>query len=136
MGIATTIAAALKRMTGVVIGHPTAPPREVILRYPELADFRWRCGGLPVRIGGWCLGQSTVAAITLWRTIWLAPGTTPSAELLLHEFRHVGQFEENPVFPILYLWESLRRGYVRNRFEADARAYAAMRTRDSQDTRL
>jgi hypothetical protein len=82
-----------------------------------------------VRVGGWCLGQRTVAAITLWRTIWLAPDVTPSEELLLHEFRHVEQFEASAAFPILYLWESLRRGYVRNRFEVDARAYAAARVR-------
>jgi hypothetical protein len=99
-------------------------------RYPELARVRWRRGGLPVRVGGWCLGQSTVSAITLWRTIWLAPGLIPSAELLLHEFRHVVQFEESPFFPILYLWESIRRGYFANRYEVDARSYAAARVRE------
>ena len=99
-------------------------------RYPELASVRWRRGGLPVRVGGWCLGQKTVSAITLWRTIWLAPGAPLSVELLLHESRHVQQFEASAVFPILYLWESLRRGYVRNRFEVDARAYATTRLRE------
>jgi hypothetical protein len=84
-----------------------------------------------VRVGGWCLGKSTVSAITLWRTIWLAPNIEPSAELLLHELRHVDQFEETRLFPILYLWQSVTRGYFRNRFEADARAYAASRVRDS-----
>jgi hypothetical protein len=84
-------------------------------------------------VGGWCLGQSTVAAITLWRTIWLAPGITPSGELLLHELRHVAQFEESALFPLRYLWESLRYGYFRNRFEADARAYAASRIRETTD---
>jgi hypothetical protein len=49
--------------------------------------------------------------------------------LLLHEIRHVAQFEASAAFPLLYLWESLRRGYVRNRFEVDARAYAAARVR-------
>ena len=39
----------------------------------SLRGARWRRGGLPVRVGGWCLGQATVSAITLWRTIWLAP---------------------------------------------------------------
>jgi len=48
-------------------------------------------------------------------------------ELALHELRHVHQFESSLAFPILYLWESVRRGYVRNRFEVDARAYAAAR---------
>jgi hypothetical protein len=83
-----------------------------------------------VRVGGWCLGQKTVSAITLWRTIWLAPGEALSVELLLHEARHVQQFEASAAFPILYLWESVRRGYVRNRFEVDARAYAMTRLRE------
>jgi hypothetical protein len=86
---------------------------------------------LPVRVGGWCLGQRSVAAITLWHTIWLAPDIVPPAELLLHELRHVAQFEASRAFPVLYLWESLRRGYVRNRFEVDARAYAASRMSES-----
>jgi len=130
MGAASTIRAALKTLGQAFVGKPTELPGHLITRYPELAHVRWRRGGLPVRVGGWCLGQSTVAAITLWRTIWLAPGTTPSAELLLHELRHVGQFEESLLFPILYVWESLRRGYVGNRFEVDARAYAATRVRE------
>lgn len=134
MGVAATIVATLKRIAGAIVGYPTMLPREVILRYPELSDVRWRRGGLPVRVGGWCLGQSSVTAITLWRTIWLAPDITPSTELLLHEFRHVGHFEDDTLFPIRYLWESVRHGYVRNRFEVDARAYAATRTRESQAT--
>ena len=130
MGTVSSIGAALKYLEEAFVGRPTELPSHLITRYPELAQVRWRRGGLPVRVGGWCLGQSTVAAITLWRTIWLAPGTTPSDELLLHELRHVGQFEESLLFPILYVWESLRRGYVRNRFEVDARAYAATRVRE------
>ncbi len=38
-------------------------------------------------------------------------------------------------FPILYLWESLRRGYVQNRFEVDARAYAATRLREPDESK-
>ena len=49
--------------------------------------------------------------------------------LLLHELRHVHQFEASLAFPLLYLWESLVHGYKDNRFEADARAYAAHRLR-------
>ena len=109
-----------------------ALPTTLLDRYPELARARWRRGGLPVRIGGWCLGQSTVSAITFWRTIWLAPGAPLSVELLLHELRHVQQFEASPAFPVLYLWESVRRGYLQNRFEVDARAYAAARVRESR----
>ena len=133
MGVVSTIRGGLERIVAALVGRQTALSPQVILRYPELRRARWRRGGLPVRVGGWCLGQSTVSAITLWRTIWIAPGITPSAELLLHELRHVGQFEESRWFPILYLWESARRGYVRNRFEMDARAFAASRLRQSQD---
>jgi len=125
MGIADAFAA----LAAPLIGRPTTLPRELVDRYPELADARWRRGGLPVRVGGWCLGRRAVSAITLWHTIWLDTESSPSEELLLHEIRHVAQFEASAAFPVLYLWESLRRGYVRNRFEVDARAYAASRVR-------
>jgi hypothetical protein len=120
---------ALAGLAAPLIGRPTTLPRELIDRYPELAVARWRRGGLPVRIGGWCLGQRAVSAITLWHTIWLDTESSPSEELLLHEIRHVAQFEASAAFPLLYLWESVRRGYFRNRFEVDARAYAAGRVR-------
>jgi hypothetical protein len=124
MGIAAAIIETL-------IGRPTELPPHVLARYPELARASWRRGGLPVRVGGWCLGQASVSAITLWHTIWLAPGLEPSYELLLHELRHVTQFEASAAFPVLYLWQSLRHGYVRNCFEVDARQYAAQRIRES-----
>ena len=123
------IAATFRFVATALIGERTTVPDALLASYPELASARWRRGGLPVRVGGWCLGQRSVSAITLWRTIWLAPDVRPSGELLLHELRHVQQFEASLAFPILYLWESLRRGYVRNRFEVDARAYAATRVR-------
>jgi len=125
MGIADAFAA----LVAPLIGRPTTLPRELLDRYPELTAARWRRGGLPVRVGGWCLGQRAVSAITLWHTIWLDTESSPSEELLLHEIRHVAQFEASAAFPLFYLWESLRRGYVRNRFEVDARAYAASRVR-------
>ena len=131
MGIASALGEIGARIARPVVGTATALSPELLARYPELARARWRYGGLPVRVGGWCLGRSTVSAITLWRTIWLAPGITPNSELLLHELRHVDQFEASPAFPLLYLWESLRRGYVQNRFEVDAREYAAARVRGS-----
>lgn len=123
------IADAFATLAAPLIGRPTELPRELLDRYPELAAARWRRGGLPVRVGGWCLGQRAVSAITLWHTIWLDTESSPSEELLLHEIRHVAQFEASAAFPLLYLWESVRRGYVRNRFEVDARAYAASRVR-------
>jgi len=96
-------------------------------RYPELAQARYRRGGLPLRLGGWALGTDTVAAITLRRTVFLAPKTPVSAGLLLHELRHVHQFLEARTFPVRYLWQSLRHGYSRNAYEVDARRYSARR---------
>jgi hypothetical protein len=121
------IAIIAKSLVQSVIGRSTALPEAIVTRYPELARARWRVGGLPVRVGGWCLGVQSVSAITLWHTIWLAPDASVSEELLLHELRHVDQFASTAAFPLLYIWESVRRGYVANRFEVEARAYAARR---------
>lgn len=109
-------------------------PVELTDRWPELAGLRYRRGGLPLRIGGWLLGRATVAAVTLGRTIFLAPGTRLDAELLLHEFRHVEQFSDARSFPLRYIWQSLRRGYHANRYEVDARNYAARRLARSTRT--
>ena len=118
---------ALGRITGALIGAPIELPAALLARYPELGEARYRRGGIFVRVGGWALGASSVAGITLWRTIWLAPSTSLDAELLLHELRHVHQFQASAAFPLQYLWESLRRGYHSNRFEVDARRFAARR---------
>lgn len=127
MGIARSLVA-LRR---AVVGQPMTLPVDTVKRFPELNRATWRRGGLPVRVGGWCLGQRSVSAIALWRTIWLASDVVPSDELLLHELCHVEQFGARASFPLLYLWQSLRHGYVRNRFEVDARAFAATRMRRS-----
>jgi hypothetical protein len=119
--------AAFARVINGLFGNAIALPEALTERFPELADLNYRRGGLPLRIGGLMLGQSTVAGITLGRTIFLAPATRLEPELLLHEFRHVQQFSEVRTFPFRYIWESLRRGYHANRYEADARSYAARR---------
>ena len=126
--------ALLARMLEPLLGRAVVLPAELLARWPELGAARWRRGGLPPRIGGWCLGTSTVAAITLYDTIWLAPGARLDPELLLHELRHVQQFASSATFPLQYAWESARRGYLRNRFETDANAYAAHRVRTSLET--
>ena len=110
-----------------LIGRRIALSPAVRARYPELEGVTWRRGGIPVNVAGWFLGQGSAAAITLWRTVFLSPTVSPDEELLLHEFRHVQQFESSVSFPLVYLWESARRGYFANRFEVDARAYAAQR---------
>ncbi len=110
-----------------IVGQPIVLPEHLVAQFPELMELRYRRGGLPLRLGGWMLGQGTVAGITLGRTIFLASTTRLEPELLLHEFRHVQQFSEGMTFPFRYIWESLRRGYHANRYEADARSYAARR---------
>lgn len=119
------------RILTALIGAPLALPAELLELFPELAAARFRSGGLPVHLGGWCLGQRTVAGITLWRTVWLASHAPPDPWLLLHELRHVHQFGASPFFPVLYILESLRRGYRGNRYETDANAYAARRLREA-----
>jgi hypothetical protein len=121
------VARTLHSLWTALLGHPMVLPPALLDQYPELATAHWRCGGLALRIGGWCLGRSTVAGITLGRTIWLAPKAQLAPELLLHELRHVHQFAEDRAFPLRYVWRSLRHGYLRNPYEADARQFAARR---------
>ncbi|MCU0626054.1 MAG: hypothetical protein MUF21_06145 [Gemmatimonadaceae bacterium] len=104
-----------------------ALPHGLAARWPELSRVRWRVDGLPLRVGGWCLGQRTVTGITLGRTVFLAPGTPWAPRLLLHELRHVEHFSAVPAFPLRYVCESLVRGYARNRYEVDADAFATAR---------
>ena len=111
----------------LLVGAPFTLPDTLLVRFPELAQARYRRGGLALRVGGWCLGRRTVSGITLWRTVCLANGVALDAELLLHELRHVHQFEGDRMFPLRYLWRSVRYGYTDNPYEADARAYAARR---------
>ena len=108
-------------------GRSCEVPPALTVGYPGLAEAGNRRGGLPGRVGGWALGTSSAAAITLWRTVFIAPREPLSAELLLHELRHVHQFLQRKTFPLSYLWQSLRYGYSRNAYEIDARRYSAMR---------
>jgi Domain of unknown function (DUF4157) len=115
------------RLVRALIGERIELPEDMIRRYPDLAQATYRRGGVPVRVAGWALGSSTAAAITLWRTIFVAPTTVLDDELLLHELRHVHQFLEHKSFPVSYLWQSIRYGYTRNAYEVDARRYSASR---------
>ena len=105
-------------------GLPFGLPPDLIEAFPELATVTWRLGGFPLRVGGWFLGRGSVAAITIGSTVFLSPAGVPSLHLLLHELGHVRQFRRDKTFAIRYLWESLRRGYSRNRFEAEAEQFA------------
>ena len=124
----------VRRIASALIGTPLELPAELLQRYPELARARWRRGGLALRVGGWCLGRATVSGITLGHTIAIAPGVRLGAELLLHELRHVQQFEEDWRFPLWYVLGTLRHGYTRNPYEADARAFAARRLSGASPT--
>jgi hypothetical protein len=115
------------RLVTVIAGKQIDLPTALTDIYPDLADVTYRRGGLPARVAGWALGTHTAAAITLWNTVFIAPTTPLSAELLLHELRHVHQFLERKTFPFSYLWQSLRYGYSRNAYEIDARRYSALR---------
>jgi hypothetical protein len=117
------------RLVKALIGETLELPEEMLRQYPDLAQAQYRRGGLPVRVGGWALGMSTAAAITLWKTIFIAPNVALDPELLLHELRHVHQFLEDKAFPVSYLWQSIRYGYSRNAYEVDARRYSASRLR-------
>lgn len=125
--ILSTIYSVCGRVVSNLIGHEEQLPADILSRFPELRGARFRRGGLPLRVGGWCLGSASVTGITLWRTIWLAHRAPLDAGLLLHELRHVHQFGASPLFPLAYVWESLRHGYHCNRFEADARSFATRR---------
>jgi len=121
---------AASRLAELVMGTPLELSPELIERWPELAAVRWRRGGWPPRVPGWFFGSPHVA-ITLWHYVFLGPGFEPTAALLLHELRHVQQFESVRAFPVRYLVELVRRGYRRNRYEVDADAYAAARLQES-----
>lgn len=110
-----------------IVGTPVTLPAQLLAQYPELCGAAWRRGGVALRVGGWCLGRAGVSGITLWRTVWLAPDVSLAPELLLHELRHVQQFESDALFPLRYAWCSLRHGYIDNPYEADARAFARQR---------
>lgn len=56
--------------------------------------------------------------------MYLAEHAGVAPALLLHELAHVRQFARVRGFPVRYCWESIRRGYRRNRFEVEADAFA------------
>ena len=125
--MARLLARAAQILVAPVIGRPAELPEALRARFPELGEVRWRRGGVFVRAGGWALLQRSAAAITLWRTVFLAPEAPWDAALLLHELRHVHHFRSSRSFPLRYLVESLRRGYANNRYELDANDFARRR---------
>jgi hypothetical protein len=113
-----------RRIAVGIAGARCEVPAVLVERHPQLAGIRIRRGGILPRASGWLIGRPGVAAVTLWRTVWLAAREPASEDLLLHEFCHVTQFQADRLFPFRYVVETLRRGYGANRFEQAARAYA------------
>ena len=81
---------------------------------------------LIARLAAWKLGVRSVA-IVIGRTVYLYNATRDefltNTRWVRHELVHIQQFKRYGWirFVILYLGESLRRGYYNNRFEVEAR---------------
>ena len=93
----------------------------------QILGVRLRTNSPIARIAAWKLGVDSVA-ITVGRTIHLHNACQleflADRRWLRHELAHVEQFRRYGFlrFIGLYLMESLRKGYYRNRFEVEARA--------------
>ncbi|HEX2205151.1 MAG TPA: DUF4157 domain-containing protein [Longimicrobium sp.] len=111
----------LDRVLGPEVPPPPGLPPGLV---PPGVVFR--AGRLVPWIGG-VLGRMAgpAHAVTLRRTIVIHPALERvSARLVAHELAHVRQWDADPLFPVRYTWESVRRGYLQNRYEVEARAEA------------
>lgn len=85
-----------------------------------------RENSLPARLAALRLKQERMAMV-IGRTIHLygvsAADFAANRAWLRHELKHVAQYQALGLLRFLaaYLWESLRKGYHHNRFEAEAR---------------
>jgi hypothetical protein len=78
------------------------------------------------RIASWVLRKPSVAMV--WSSKVLLHGVSEEAfkenkKWLKHELKHVEQFQRYGfyIFIMLYLWESICKGYHNNRYEQEAR---------------
>lgn len=82
---------------------------------------------LIARLAAWKLNCNKVA-IVIGKTIHLHKTQQQEfledKQWLLHELKHIEQFRRHGLLPFifLYLWESLRHGYINNKYEIEARA--------------
>lgn len=108
------VSSAARRLGGTAVPSPIPLPSRVVLRQSRLVP----------RIAGWLSGmEGPAAAVTLGRTILVAPGAHLSGRLLRHELAHVRQWERDPrAFPFRYIVSHIRHGYDGNPYEAEARA--------------
>ena len=90
-------------------------------------DFRVVENSRLAKIAAWKLHCNSVAMV-LGKTIYLHNTTQKefmqNATWLKHELCHVAQFKKYGCtrFVILYIWESICKGYHNNKFEIEARA--------------
>jgi hypothetical protein len=112
------------RVLDAVLG-PVAPAPGSVAAHALPPGVTFRRGRLVPGIGG-VLGRmgGPAAAVTLGRTIVVHPEVEVSPHLLVHELVHVRQWGEDPLFPLKYTLQSLRHGYLQNRYEVEARAEA------------
>ena len=72
--------------------------------------------------------KAKTVAIVIGRTIHLHNATRKdllqNPRWLRHEIRHLQQFQQHgfPLFVLLYLFESMKKGYRNNKYEVEARA--------------
>lgn len=90
-------------------------------------DFTIKENSLLARIAAFKLGTKRVAMV-IGNTIHLY-NTTKEEFLndkrwLKHELCHIRQFKQHGffIFIIKYIWESIKKGYYNNKYEAEARA--------------
>lgn len=89
-------------------------------------DFRIKENSWIARIAAWKL-SSAQAAIVIGKTIHLHNTTKEeflkNERWVKHELCHIRQYKELGFFRFiaLYLWESMKKGYYNNKFEAEAR---------------
>lgn len=112
------------RILDSVLG-PVAPAPATLPHGSVPPGVTFRNGRLIPGIGG-VLGRmgGPAAAVTLGRTIVVHPDVQLSPGLLVHELTHVRQWNEDRLFPLKYALQSLRHGYLQNRYEVEARAEA------------
>jgi hypothetical protein len=81
----------------------------------------------------WIPGNKDVLGLTLWSRVYIAmeecaidPASRSTVEIIFPELIHVAQFQKAPLwFPVKYLWNHLRYGYINNPAEVEARTESA-----------
>ena len=90
-------------------------------------SFKIKEGSFIARLAAWKL-KSNKVAIVIGKTIYLhnteRPEFLQNKRWVLHELKHVEQFKQHGFLPFifLYLFESMRNGYINNKYEIEARA--------------